>query len=328
LNQLLETNSSPSAVATAAARRVYSLYGLTIRSEVPLTYPKQNAADEPDVQLQWASEKWFAAARQRNSEADIFNGWYDYAVLDDGSVFVRYPGYCQFVVSPDGNQIACGLLENATSEWFQTYLLGAVLSFALLKKGEEPLHATAVIVNGEAIAFSGDSGRGKSTLATSFMSAGYPLLTDDLLRLRSDANALIAFPGPSRLKLLPDTAAAFERGRGVAPDPEGGKLILGLGPHEAHRDPVPLRALYVLERPVSGQSDVEIRNLSRSEAFVALVANTFNTQVTDPDRLSRQFTAARAIVDRLPVRSLSYPRQLELLPQVRDQILEGVSVSL
>ena len=58
-----------------------------------------------------------------------------------------------------------------------------MLSFSLLSLGYEPLHATAVVVDGEAVAFLGDCGYGKSTLGAAFLARGFPLLTDDVLAL-------------------------------------------------------------------------------------------------------------------------------------------------
>src|SRR5579871_1024268 len=48
------------------------------------------------------------------------------------------------VVSNDGRQVACRRLGNAPPEVLHGYLLGAVLSFALIRQGIEPLHATVI----------------------------------------------------------------------------------------------------------------------------------------------------------------------------------------
>ena len=44
----------------------------------------------------------------------------------------------------------------------------------LIKKDIHSLHASAVAVDGKAIAFLGSNGFGKSSLAASFVNAGYP----------------------------------------------------------------------------------------------------------------------------------------------------------
>ena len=60
-----------------------------------------------------------------------------------------------------------------------------------MKSGFEPLHATVVVVSGEAVAFLGESGYGKSSLAASFLDSGHQLLTDDLLILRASAGRVL-----------------------------------------------------------------------------------------------------------------------------------------
>ena len=79
-----------------------------------------------------------------------------------------------------------------------------------VKQGHEPLHATVVVVDGKGVAFFGDSGWGKSTLAASFIKAGHSVLTDDLLVIREVDGVLYGFPGPSRIKLFLDVARRFQ----------------------------------------------------------------------------------------------------------------------
>ncbi|MFB3074256.1 MAG: hypothetical protein ACE1Z6_03640, partial [Candidatus Methylomirabilales bacterium] len=110
--------------------------------------------------------------------------WFQHLRLPDGSDYLRWSGLFEFLVSADGRRIACRELECASPESFQTYLIGQVLSFALVKRGIEPLHSTTVVIDGKAVAFLGDSGYGKSSLGAAFLQAGYPLLTDDLLVLK------------------------------------------------------------------------------------------------------------------------------------------------
>ena len=86
-------------------------------------------------------------------------------------------------------------IEDQSLEVFQTYLLGAVLSFALLKQGIDPIHATVVVVDGMGIALLGNTGYGKSTLAAAFLASGHRLLTDDLLVVSRRAEGLLLSAG-------------------------------------------------------------------------------------------------------------------------------------
>src|SRR5262249_5353772 len=151
-------------------------------------------------------------------------------------------GLGEFIVSADGSRIACAPSRRASSESVQVYLLGQALSFALAKSGVEPLHGSAIEHEGEAIAFVGGSGYGKSTLAASFIAAGCTLLTDDLLVLKSDARGVDAFPGPARIKLFPE-AAAFTLGPGAdgfRMNARAGKRVIAIPETQRCHRPIPL----------------------------------------------------------------------------------------
>src|SRR5206468_10962716 len=99
-------------------------------------------------------------------------------------------------ISADGCFIAGRFFRENSIEAFRTYLLGQVISYALLKQGIEPLHATVPVIDGMAVALLGNSGYGKSTMGAAFLQVGARLLTDDLLVLRKQGDNWIAHPGP------------------------------------------------------------------------------------------------------------------------------------
>ena len=66
---------------------------------------------------------------------------------------------------------------------FAIYCSIRSLPVVLNLRGQEAIHATAILVNGTGVAFLGPTGSGKSTLAASFMLAGYRALGDDCMAL-------------------------------------------------------------------------------------------------------------------------------------------------
>jgi hypothetical protein len=91
------------------------------------------------------------------------------------------------------------------------FLLGSALGALYFQRGYFPLHASVVVVKQQAVAFAGDSGSGKSTMAAWLHARGYPLLCDDVCVVRFDASETpMAYPGYPRLKLWQDTLAQFE----------------------------------------------------------------------------------------------------------------------
>jgi hypothetical protein len=325
--------SQPSAVPGAIERaqdearpsRDYSLYGMAIRSEIPLSYRERGGWSPPDVTISLQLPHWFGNARRDLADMDTSSSWYEYGVLPDGSDYLRWPSLFEFVVSADGRHVAAGQLANASAESFQSYLLGWVLSFALVKQGYEPLHATAVVVDGKAVAFLGTSGHGKSTLAASFLHCGHTLLTDDLLLIREIDGRFVAFPGPPRIKLFPHVAAQFQpRKVSLGPmNPESDKVMIALERHEVHDQPVPMHGFVVLDVTEAPEC-LQLEPLSPHESFLALVAATFNDRLRAADRLQRQFRVSAAWTDRLSARRATYPRTFSALAAMQRAIVRDV----
>ena len=307
----------------------YSVYGISLRSEVPLSLPEAEEPNLLEIGLCVGSTSMFSKAVDGATLRPTPTAWYRHAHLRDGSTYLRWDGLAEFLVSADGLRITFGWIGPASQEAFQVYLLGQALSFALVKRGHEPLHATSVVVDGRAVVFLGRSGFGKSSLAACFLRAGHQLLTDDLLMLREGPEGFTAYPGPPRIKLFPDMARRHlgERATGPPMNLTTKKRVIALEQHQRCDTPVPLGAIYALSSPweVARKQRVRIETMSSRQAFVALVANTFNRLLVGADRLQRQFHETARLAGRVPVKKLVYPRRPSALPLVRELVLADLS---
>jgi hypothetical protein len=304
----------------------YGVYGLSLRSEIRLGLPEHPAGPLPDVTLSFANRDWFAQATAGLPRDERTDGWYERVCCADGSEFLRWPDLFEFMITHNGRSVVWGFLERATVESFQTYLLAPVLSFALVKQGYEPLHATTVVIDGRAVAILGDGGQGKSTLAAAFVQAGHQILTDDLLLIRDVGGILYGFPGPPRIKLFPDVARRFfpDQAPCSLMNPETEKLIVPLEQGQWHTGPAPLHGFLLLREPDEPVHGSHLTRLSGTHSLLGLVRSTFNARIANPDRLRRQFLAAREWAARIPVRCLTYPKTLAVLEQVRQAIVSDV----
>lgn len=303
----------------------YNLYGVLIRSHWPLPWPDAEGSPFACVEVSEGAPEVFREGAERVRSGPRPDDWFHCVRLSDGGTYLRWARLFEFVVSADGRTILGRPLAEATPESFHTYLFGQALSFALLRQGLEPLHATVVVVRGNAVALMADTGQGKSTLAAAFLQAGFPLLTDDLLIVRRQGSDWLAYPGPARLKLFPEIAGALldQEIAGTPLNPDTPKLILPLRDGQWHPRPVPLRAIYVLNCLKSAKQNrpVRVQPLSPAKALIELLRGTFNTVITEPARLKQQFQQTAEIARTIPVRRLSYPRGLQHLPAVREAVL-------
>ena len=316
-------DASPTKEPVSAHR--YFVYGMTLQSEIPLALPEQGYGGLGQIQLRIAPAAYFSAAARSLARHPDSDSFYQSISLRDGSTYVCWQEVGEFLISPDGSRITGRRHNRAHEESFQVYLLGQALSYALVKRGFEPLHATAIVVNGAAAVLLGNSGFGKSSLGACFLAAGYQLLTDDLLVLRPCAGGFMAYPGPPRIKLFPRQARRFLQGQagGIVMNSGTKKLILPLDPTRSAPGPVPLQAIYTLLPPgskVRGQA-VRIAELPPRQSFLALVRNTFNYRVVSPERLERQFEEAARLAGIVSVRKVAYPRLLSRISSLRDALL-------
>jgi len=318
----------PTPTAIHSDRHEYSVYGITLYSDIPLDLPGRATGGLSEIELRTEQASFFADALRGVVLDQIDGSWYQIGCLHDRSRYARWEGVGEFLVSGDGKRIACRQFDVATMESFQVYLLGQALSFALVMSGFEPLHATVVVVENEGIGFLGESGFGKSSLAACFVGAGYRILTDDLLLVQESAGRVLAYPGPPRIKLYPKHARKVfaDAANGIRMNPETEKLIMPLDHNHSCRIPVPIKAIYTLASPreVFRKQATHFDLLSSREGFVALLKNTFNRRILDKDRLQRQLAETARLANALRIQKISYPRVLRQLPSVRDAILSNL----
>jgi hypothetical protein len=269
-------------------------------------------------------ESHFSCLSAYGAAKHVHNEWLCREHLGDGALYLRWADLFEFLVAGDGREIVARPLARGSREAFHTFLLGQALSFALIKQGFEPLHATTVAVDGKAVALLGDNGYGKSTLAAAFLQAGHRLVTDDLLNLTENGGGFRAHPGPPRIKLFSEIAERYlaPSDAGTPMLPLSRKLVFPLTHAHVSRVSVPLKALYLLAPPNGVHAKpVNIRTLSRRRAFLKIVRSTFNTVIVGAHRMERQFALATRLAETVPVKVISYSRVLDRLPAVRDAIL-------
>lgn len=207
-------------------------------------------------------------------------------------------------VSGDGVEVRCAPPSAPAWRW-QRFLTGQVLPFAAVLRGLEVLHASAVAVEGGALAVVAASGGGKTSVALELVLRGAELLTDDVLAVER-AGGVLAHPGPGLANVRRD-------GSGLAPRlvRAGGARVLGEAGGEErvalprHRAPVPLRAVVYLERGGAGER-AAVERLRPVDPRL-LLASTFNLALRDPPRLARQLDVCAAIAEASAIYRVACP---------------------
>lgn len=211
-----------------------------------------------------------------------------------------------FDVEPCRPRITVPAATDALRREERLWGVPALLCFSA--RGDLPLHAAAVEVDGGAVLLAGPSRAGKTSLAAAFVRAGRRLLTEDLSCCRMAPEPELV-PGPAMLRLRPDAYG------GVPPD---GMVVVGRDDERVHLAladsdragcPVPIRGLAVLR---SSRDTPAAVPLAAPTALPELWALTF--VLPDPASRAQRLEQLLALVDAVPVWDLHVPRGLHRLP--------------
>jgi hypothetical protein len=232
------------------------------------------------------------------------------------------PGVGMFLVR-DGNEIIIDPVPGVDESLLRTIILGPILAVLLRQRGLAVLHASSVATNTYAVAFIGQSGWGKSTLAEALYGRGYSVVTDDVMAVHLDGDYPQVFPGYPSIKLFPDTAAFL----GCS-----GRATHAVHSHTEKRahsaalrfpnKPLPLRRMYVL---AFGECN-EIAPLSPREVVLELVRNSRAVSLLrDADSLKAHLHQCARLAAKVPVFRLQRRPALSALPDVVRLIEEDLT---
>lgn len=244
--------------------RDYSVYGLTIRSALPLPelFPAASHA-VPDVVVRRGSIPVADGAPSGLSSAD-------------GALLLVVEGIARYRIS-DGNTIIVEPFADVAERNVRLFLLGSAFGALLHQRGLLPLHANAIEFDGTAVAFMGPSGAGKSTLAAWFHDRGHRVISDDLCVVGFNASEMpYAAPGLPRLRLWAEAVELMGRetadyARSYAGDETFDKFDVPIAPEGATTTNLPLVAVYVLERG----DEFAVAQLHGMAAAEAVFAHTY-----------------------------------------------------
>lgn len=225
-----------------------------------------------------------------------------------------------FTFTPDGSDARCVAPTGTDPALLESMAVGPLFSFLVWLRGGQALHASAVLVDGQAVAFCGVTGAGKSTTAAQFVRLGHPLITDDVMAWRWEANACLVQTGPTRVKLWPDSAAIVQsEAVGDLPRVYGqvDKRIVNL-PADAPLASTgyPLNCIHLLTPGAE-----PARDLSAAEAFVALKEHCRDDAILPPELRARQFEELACLVRSVRVRRVPAHSGLDRLESFASSLL-------
>lgn len=254
---------------------LYEAYGLVFQSDLELSLPRSRRT-RPDVSLERSPGLTSSAEFLHEDDPRIVasheqaNGRWYVALADEQGYRIHFRGCGEFAISADF-AIIRWVETGDRADLLPILFTGTVLAFYLTMRRNLVLHASAVVRGRRALAFTGQEGRGKSTLAALTAAAGARIVTDDVLLVDTHNGTHRCRGSAGELRLRSGARPLAKSFADPVLSRETADQRLALWPKHVEADWVDLGAV-VIPRPSRDATDLEVRRLASSDAVVRLLA--------------------------------------------------------
>ncbi|HZS48870.1 MAG TPA: hypothetical protein VFC63_27605 [Blastocatellia bacterium] len=253
-----------------------------------------------------------------------------YKTTDDW-VF-RYHAGTEFRTNSTGSDITCYPGLAGWSPAIMELLVRRILPRVIVLQNRQVIHGASLTTPYGGILVCGRSHAGKSTLAASLaQNLSWGLLDDDTSVLTEhvgpDGNYFKLHPAAERASLWSDSLAALSPGI-VHSEPmhvADGKYRCEVS-CKPEREGQRLSAIYRLEMNNNiSEQEIVVDSLSPQDAMATLVGQQVRFNPTDPAAEAKRLAALARITGSVPIRTLTYQKVYERLPDICDRIREDLA---
>jgi hypothetical protein len=245
---------------------------------------------------------------------------------------LSYSDGTRFVVDGAARRVWGTYQPPLTVDDLTTYFLGPVMGFLLRRRHITSLHASCVEISGRGIALSGDAGFGKSTTAAALALRGFPVLSEDIVPLRSSPDEIRVVPGYPRICLWPDSVANLLGSAQALPQltPVWEKRFLALDGNRASfsSQELPLGAIYLFAHRSADETAPTVQPMSPREALLDLVQNTYMNWLLDREQRAQEFDFLARLVQLVPIRRIIPHADPKRIPELCHLIVSDAQNTL
>lgn len=230
----------------------------------------------------------------------------------------------QFLVHRSGREGWARWPKRLPFEEMIPWVRGPLLGYVLRLQGACSLHASAVARGGQALAFVGEVGAGKSAMAAALARRGFAAVSDDVLRVEAGSGGAVVYPGYPNICLWPESVAMLCGSDDALPRiiPGWNKRFLDVSGdgHTFAGGPLPLGAIYVLANRVNDKSAPRIEKLAGDQRLLLLASNAYASWLADAAARARDFKTFAALAANVPIRRIVPHANASQLPALLDMI--------
>jgi hypothetical protein len=314
----------------------YQIYGLKIKSSRAIDLLPEQPGCIADLDVKWITDgveapnsslNWQPVNTQQLQKRERI-AFFRSDGVDKGYFKICYDTILgKIIVMIDPAKTNIWILHNTETSYsyLNSLFVGSILGCILRLKGILCFHGSVVNIEGRAVVLTGKKHSGKSTTAKAFAQLGFKVLSDDIAAVNIINGSFYVQPGYPKVRLRPKPLEFFY------PD-EHHNFVLAY----SHRDskysdlnqsfwgtPLPLGAIYILGRALETDGPPCVSPIS-AERIIHLHSNTFAGYVITSDLLKEEFKILGRIASKIPVRYLNFGRDVNLVYQQCETILNDL----
>jgi hypothetical protein len=311
---------------------LFTVAGLTLITDlslpelVPSESHRSRAVDGPQWHVTVTDDR--PEVRPAASAVEVFTAsgtlWSRLELDPAGNYRHHFPDLVDFYIDSSARSVRAVAAEELAPDILRHLIVDHVVPHLLAIDRALVLHASAVVVDGRAVAFVGPTGAGKSSLAAGFVALRQArLLCDDYLRLREADGGYLADASYPGLRLWQDSAAFFaddaERLPQVASYTDKRRWAVST----ADSDDAALAAIVLLGAdPGADGPTCRAERVGGRDVFAELFQQTFRAPRASRRELADDMEAVVRLAGAVPVVLVEYRRTYDALAEVAAAIAD------
>ena len=303
-------------------KHVYNIYNLRFKSSLKLLSIFENNENHDIEILPYEENLYCKKINWFHSTNINSKPWLSYG-RNEQYIFLRFHNLVDFAINNSCNKINYLIKNGLDLNSLHHIVLDQVIPRVLTLDNNFLLHASAVGIGDETVAFIGMSGSGKSTIATYLCLNNCELMSDDALLIFYKSNEYFGSPSYPGLRLWPDMVEKLFKKNVTSSNVSNFKnkqLLPALENSISFSNKEKkIKALYLLKNA----ENFSIEKISPFSAFGEIIKHVVRLDITDEKTNIEQFNFVNKIMNNVDLYKINYNKTLDSLEKIHFHIKQA-----